>query len=612
MNREELRKTNTLTAERLEELKKRYYETDEKTTDLIKEFGLIGVRPSQVYLLFDDIITDVKCPYCNSFMKCEPFSHSTTWGRDLECPTCEHKVYKYEYDLCHCVKCEKQREYELWKFFQTEHSVDYGVLGELNIFERLFLGALSVYGRREELGYILPIQKQKDSFTFWEDEEEEEKFYTLYKKRCVVVSPQSSLNDFRFNNSNTFDICDDFVKPPYELWFNSEDIEKLDNGDIFEKDEIMSLWKEINRREAKYYLIKIFESYYLRYYNDQQINAIIQDYIEEFSLAETLAAIKYVTMSHSHDLRIRKVEKREVVNQIFYHLKKYYQWARTNRRKIRDYARNFPFEDITYISQYFYAKVLKGKEFFNIHPKSFSLNDLCILEKPYTILHMLVSIDGKITGDYMNTETAGALCEEYYRINREYQADAFVCGRITMEGSFTGGVKPDLVPYQGVNIPHEDYVAKQHEYYAVSIDPHGRLGWYGSEIKDEDPGYDNAHIIEVLTDDIQDEYLAFLKGKGISYIFCGKDRIDVKLMSEKLYALFGIKKLMLEGGGLTDSLFLDADCIDEMSLVVVPLVDGSKESIDLFAGKNCDIQEYDLKAVEKLAENGLWLNYKKK
>ena len=75
---------------------------------------------------------------------------------------------------------------------------------------------------------------------------------------------------------------------------------------------------------------------------------------------------------------------------------------------------------------------------------------------------------------------------------------------------------------------------------------------------------------------------------------------------------FGIKKLMLEGGGLTDSLFLDADCIDEMSLVVVPLVDSSKESIDLFAGKNCDIQEYDLKAVEKLSQNGLWLNYKKK
>ena len=154
-------------------------------------------------------------------------------------------------------------------------------------------------------------------------------------------------------------------------------------------------------------------------------------------------------------------------------------------------------------------------------------------------------------------------------------------------------------------------MAKQHGYYAVSIDPHGRLGWYGCEIKDEDPGYDSAHIIEVLTDDIQDEYLAFLKDKGISYIFCGRDKIDVKLMNEKLYSLFSIKKLMLEGGGLTDSLFLDADSIDEMSLIVVPLIDGSKTGIDLFAGKNCNLQEFELKDCKKLSQNGLWLNYKK-
>jgi len=232
--------------------------------------------------------------------------------------------------------------------------------------------------------------------------------------------------------------------------------------------------------------------------------------------------------------------------------------------------------------------------------------------KPYVILHMLISIDGKITGDYMNTKTAEELCNEYYRINREYKADGFLCGRITMEGSFTNWQKPDLAKYQGIKLPHEDCVQKQHDYYAVSVDPHGKIGWYGSEIMDEDPGYDNAHIIEVLTDDINDEYLAFLKDKGISYIFCGKEKIDVNLMNQKLYSLFGIKKLMLEGGSITDSLFLDGDCIDEMSLVVVPLVDGSKDGIDLFANKNCNLQEYELLQVEKLKENGLWLNYKKK
>ena len=224
---------------------------------------------------------------------------------------------------------------------------------------------------------------------------------------------------------------------------------------------------------------------------------------------------------------------------------------------------------------------------------------------------MLTSIDGKITGDYLNSDTAGVLCEEYYRINREYKADAFACGRITMEGSFTQGVKPDLSAFSGVKVPHTDFVARKSAYYAVSIDPHGRLGWRDSEIRDEDPGYDKAHIIEILTDDIQDEYLAFLRERGISYLFCGENKIDVGRMNEKLCNLFGIKKLMLEGGGLTDTLFLDADCIDELSLVITPLIDGSRDGIDLFKNKNCSLTEYRLERVQQLPENGLWLNYVK-
>lgn len=234
------------------------------------------------------------------------------------------------------------------------------------------------------------------------------------------------------------------------------------------------------------------------------------------------------------------------------------------------------------------------------------------MERPYIILHMLTSIDGKITGNYMKTKTCELLCEEYYRINREYKADGYICGRITMEGSFTQGKNPDLSTYSGVFVERCDFAAKKSDYYAIAIDPHGRLGWYGSEIEDYDPGYDKAHIIEVLTEAVSNEYLAFLKGKGISYIFCGKEGIDVSVMNEKLYKLFGINKLMLEGGGLTDGLFLNADCIDEMSIVVVPLVDGDNTGKDLFSSKSSGEIEFNLEKVERLPQNGLWLNYKRK
>jgi len=232
--------------------------------------------------------------------------------------------------------------------------------------------------------------------------------------------------------------------------------------------------------------------------------------------------------------------------------------------------------------------------------------------RPYIILHMLTTIDGKITGSFLSESIVQELCDEYYRINREYKADAFVCGRITMEGSFTGGKLVDLSKYIGTNLPFSDYIAKKSSYYAVSIDPHGKLCWYGSDIKDEDPGYNNAHVIEVLTESVKKEYLAYLQDKEISYIFCGKEKIDVNLLNEKLYSIFGIKRLMLEGGGLTDSLFYNENCIDELSLVQVPIVDTDNKGLDLFTSKTNNLQNFKLKNIKKLINSGIWLNYIKK
>lgn len=233
------------------------------------------------------------------------------------------------------------------------------------------------------------------------------------------------------------------------------------------------------------------------------------------------------------------------------------------------------------------------------------------MNKPYIILHMLTSIDGKITGDFLSSRLACEICDDYYRIHREYKADGFICGRITMEGSFTGSKTPRLDEFKGIKVKRCDKVSKKADFYAISIDPHGRLGWYDSDISDYDPGYDKAHIIEVLTDMVSDEYIAFLDSKNISYVFCGKDQIDASILLEKLYSLFGIKTLLLEGGGLTDTLFLTKNLIDEISLVMSPIVDGCNDGIDLFAKKQGEYVEFSINKVETLASGGVWLNFKK-
>jgi len=75
--------------------------------------------------------------------------------------------------------------------------------------------------------------------------------------------------------------------------------------------------------------------------------------------------------------------------------------------------------------------------------------------RPTVICHMVTSIDGKITGDFLFGDTGTRISETYYEINRELKGDVFACGRITMESSFTSGYKPDLSEFKDSDIPHE-------------------------------------------------------------------------------------------------------------------------------------------------------------
>ena len=63
-------------------------------------------------------------------------------------------------------------------------------------------------------------------------------------------------------------------------------------------------------------------------------------------------------------------------------------------------------------------------------------------------------------------------------------------------------------------------------FHAVAFDPHGRLGWKSDRIVDveEDPGYDKAQIIEVLTRQVDGRYLTYLQKLGIFIRFCGDEQ----------------------------------------------------------------------------------------
>ncbi|MBE6915697.1 MAG: pyrimidine reductase [Ruminococcaceae bacterium] len=234
------------------------------------------------------------------------------------------------------------------------------------------------------------------------------------------------------------------------------------------------------------------------------------------------------------------------------------------------------------------------------------------MNRPYIICHMVTSIDGKVTGDFLSRSECEAATDVYYELNREYNkngANGFICGRVTMESSFTGGWYPDLTEYPIIESKDDFIPDNLSGFYAVSFDPKGKLGWKSNKIIDEDPGYNNAQIIEVLTEQVNGRYLGYLREMKIPYIFAGETEIDVKTAIAKLYTLTGISSLLLEGGSIVNGYFERAQVIDELSLVVAPIV-ADAEDKPLFMASS--VSDFELKGIRQYNSSVIWLNYKRK
>lgn len=232
------------------------------------------------------------------------------------------------------------------------------------------------------------------------------------------------------------------------------------------------------------------------------------------------------------------------------------------------------------------------------------------MNRPYIVCHILSALDGKITGAFMGTPAAQAVSEEYARIRNEYQADAWLYGTKTTK-EFTAYREPKL-DETFLSVPNGDFVAQTDaSLYYVSIDTLGEIGWEsGTFCK---PGRPDAHVIEVLTEKTPLAYRSYLRQKGVSYILAGKDTLDCRIATEKLYDIFGIETMLICGGGTVNWTFLQQGVLDELSLLLAPVADGSPDTVTVFEKmrslpESSPVQ-FRLKKVEQLENDGIRLLY---
>lgn len=231
---------------------------------------------------------------------------------------------------------------------------------------------------------------------------------------------------------------------------------------------------------------------------------------------------------------------------------------------------------------------------------------------PYIICHMISSIDGRIVTDRWTVPVDGldrdTLINQYFDIEKLYDADGWIIGRSTASEHFVKAAEPWMGSTN--RFPREPYVAHPlTARLAILMDPQGKLQYERSDIEGD-------AIVTVLAENVADDYLQMLRDNGVSYCFAGPDGHDIQKAVAILGSAFGRRKLLLEGGGLINGAFLQAGVINEISLMVYPGIDGVSGIASMFdwvCEKNDEPacgQALSLLHVEKRDNGVLWIKYK--
>jgi riboflavin biosynthesis pyrimidine reductase len=193
---------------------------------------------------------------------------------------------------------------------------------------------------------------------------------------------------------------------------------------------------------------------------------------------------------------------------------------------------------------------------------------------------------------------------EYEATGSKLKGDAWICGRTTMQQHFAQK-KPFVSVSKKPAGPRPVFVAHRAKSYAISVDMLGKLRWSGGDL-------DGDHLICVVSEKAPEDYLDMLRQKGISYVVAGKSSVDLRKAVDQLGKHFGIRILLLEGGGHINGAILQAGLVDELSLLVVPGIDGRHDIAAVFDGLSQAKKKavpLRLKSLERRRGDTLWLRY---
>ncbi|HVF16115.1 MAG TPA: dihydrofolate reductase family protein [Steroidobacteraceae bacterium] len=106
------------------------------------------------------------------------------------------------------------------------------------------------------------------------------------------------------------------------------------------------------------------------------------------------------------------------------------------------------------------------------------------------------------------------------------------------------------------------------------------------------------------------------KRQRVIHIFAGETSLNLGHALEILNQELDVKRVLLEGGGIVKGSFLRGGLVDEISLIIWPVIDGASGASCVFDSKPEDanraapIRAMQLLSTERRADGSVWLRYR--
>ncbi len=228
------------------------------------------------------------------------------------------------------------------------------------------------------------------------------------------------------------------------------------------------------------------------------------------------------------------------------------------------------------------------------------------MNRPYTTLFMLTSLDGKIStgdndlldvdNDYKHISGLKEGLQQYYDLEMQTDLFSFNTGRVFAKIGINNKTdEPNKSPVTYIVVDNKPHLTQNGLIYLSK----------------------KSKKIIIITTNILHPALTIKKEYSNLEIILYKDQIDFKNLFSRLKEEFSIERITIQSGGTLNSILVREGLVDRMLLVVAPALIGGKNTPSLMDGESLHskmdlskIKTLELIKAKPLEDSYLLLEYK--